>query len=198
MATFLDITLLEQFSSVFAVIFVFAVVFMIFQGTKIFGTNKNLHAIVAFCIAIFVLLSATVRNMIMLMSPWFVILFLVTLFILVGVKMLGISDNDISSAIKSDEHKYVIYFIVAFAIIILMYALSQSFGQNVGPYLGGDSSSGTSGSGSNTTSVSGDGTTNTGNFNQNLAATIFHPKVLGMIFLLLIASFTMRLLAKKD
>ena len=37
----------------------------------------------------------------------------------------------------------------------------------------------------------------TGDFQTNLGATIFHPKVLGMVVILLIASFAIRMLAGK-
>ena len=197
MATFLDITLLEQFSSIVAFLFVFTVVYMIFQGTKLFTENKGLHAIIAFCIGLFVLFSSAARNIITVMSPWFVLMFIIIMFVLVGVKMLGISDKDITSAIMKKEYNYVIYFIVAFAVIIVMYALSQSFGQTAGPYLGSSIDNNATINTGQTVQGNGTGTA-TGDFNKNMAATIFHPKVLGLIFLLMVASFTIRLLAKSD
>ncbi len=191
MATFLDITFVQQASPVFVAIFVFAVVFALLQTLKVPGEDKNLHAIIALMMAFFSVFLQPVREMILGMSPWFVLLFVFIMFMVIAVKMLGVSDHDISDAVKSESGRFIIYSIAAIGTIILAFNLSTQFGQNIGPFLEGE----------NTTSVSTTGTsgsTNTGDFNQNLAATIFHPKVLGMVLIFVIGSFTIRFLAKPN
>lgn len=191
MATFLDITFVQQASPVFVAVFVFAVVFALLQTLKVPGTDKNLHAIIALMMAFFSVFLQPVREMILGMSPWFVLLFVFIMFMVIAVKMLGVSDGDIADAVKSDSGRFIIYSIAAVGTVILAFNLSTQFGQNIGPFLGGENTTGVTVAGTT-------GSTNTGDFNQNLAATIFHPKVLGMVLIFVIGSFTIRFLAKPN
>jgi hypothetical protein len=191
MATFLDVTLVQQASPVFVAVFVFAVVFALLQTLKIPGEDKNLHAIIALMMALFSVFLKPVRDMVLGISPWFVLLFIFIMFMLIAIKMLGVDDSTIGEAVKSDSGRFIIYIVVAIGVVILAFNLSLQFGQNIGPFLGGDNATGIPAAGVG-------GSTNTGDFNQNLAATLFHPKVLGMVLVFAIGSFTIRFLAKPN
>ena len=54
MATFLDITGLQQFSTIFVFIFVWLVVYAILTYSKILGENKAIHVIIGLVIALLV------------------------------------------------------------------------------------------------------------------------------------------------
>src|SRR3989344_4908772 len=84
MATFLDITGLEHFSSLFVFLFSWALIYAVFMLTKIFGDNKVLPALVAFLVSIFVLLSPGAVSIIREISPWIAIM-LILIIIVIGV-----------------------------------------------------------------------------------------------------------------
>jgi hypothetical protein len=194
MATFLDIALLQQASPIFVAIFVWVVIYALMQMLKFPGEDKNLHAIISLMLGLFVLFLPNVRDLISVMAPWFVLLFIIILFVLIAIRMLGVSQDNISSAVTSREGRFIIYFVIAFAVIIIAFSFSTMFGQNIGPFLG----EGANDTASTTPTALGGTSTATDDFNQNMAATLFHPKILGMVLLLVIASFTIRLLARAD
>lgn len=190
MVTFLDVALVEVASPIFTMIFVWVVMFALMQIYKIPGDNKNLQAIIALMVSLFVLFTPPVTHLIQTISPWFVLMFILMLFMLIAVKMLGVGEGDIAHAVKGEEGRFILYFVIAFSLIIIAGSFGTTFGQDIGPYVDGDGNSTT------VTTNTGTGSTDTGDFNKNLQATLFHPKVLGMILLLTIASFAIRMLTK--
>jgi len=184
MATFFDITLLENFSLIFTFLLVFAIIYALLEMFKLLGDNKGIHAIVAISVALIMLISKNALQVINLAIPWFVILFVIAIFALIGYKLFN--PGDISEVLKGNRTLTI--WVVVIAAVIFIGALSQVYGQTIGPYLGGENT---------TESVSdGTGSTATGEFSQNLTATFFHPKVLGLIIIMLIAVFTVFFLAR--
>ena len=203
MATFLDLTLMDQFSSIFVVIFVFAILYAIFEWTKFLGAeNKNIRAILAFTLAVLTLFSPEVINLFMVMGPLFVIVFIFIVFLIMLLKMFGATDADFTKAIQSKD-KVVINWVVTIAILILIIAIGKSYGQDTlvltnedaervtssdDDYSSGSSIDLTEGTSSSSSSSDGD------SFDSNVAQALFHPKVLGMILTLIICTFTLMLL----
>jgi len=104
MATFLDLVLFEGFFQVlFPFLLSFAVVLGILTYTKTFQEQRSIQALIAFVVAVSTLLSPTVRSILNNMAPWFVLLFVATIFIMIGVKTLGASDDDVISTLKKKE-----------------------------------------------------------------------------------------------
>src|SRR3989344_1154605 len=184
MVTVLESGLLENFTIIFSLVFVIAIVYGVFQMGKVFGDNKGLHALIALIVGLLVIMVPDITKIIAVMIPWFTLLFIFILFLILAYKIFGASDEDVLSVLKVDH--VTIWVIIIIAIVIVIASFSNVYGQKLLESPGG-----------NDTRVASDVGTATGSFSQNVGATFFHPKVLGMIFILLVAVFTISLLAMK-
>ncbi|MBI5391030.1 hypothetical protein HZB02_06075 [Candidatus Woesearchaeota archaeon] len=192
MATFLDIALLENFSTIFSFVLVFVIAFGITEMTKLFGESKMMHALLAFCVSFLTLLSPTSLTMIRIMSPWFIVLFFFAVFLIMMYKLFGASDHDLQTVIQN--HTGVQYTILVAFILIIIIAFGFAQGQRLLE----------AGSGTTTTSETsvvgvqgqGSGSVASSDAMQNAYRTIFHPKVLGLIFMLAISIFTIIFLSQ--
>jgi hypothetical protein len=184
MATPLDLGLLDRFQVIFPFLLVIVIIYALLQFSKFLGTNKGVHALIAFVIGITVLFSSTVRDSINIMAPWFVLLFIFIVFMLMAFKIFGTTDADIMGVLK--EHNSAVWWIIAVAIVItvgsLTYVVSSSGGFNL----------------YGTPAANATGTGDAGGVGQSsFWATLFHPKVLGLVFVLLVGMFTIQRLAAK-
>ena len=213
MATFLDIGVFSYFSVVFIFLLVFTVVFALMNYIKIFGaeSKQGWNAIIALCIAAIALMSRSAINFLSFVTPWFVLLFFVIFFIMFAIRMFGLEEKDMKEIIKDST---VYWFILVFVILIVLFGLGNTLGQSALPYTtpgatptattdtgtaatdSGTASTGTD-TGTTSTAVGSPGSTATPSFQQNLYATIFNPKVLGMFFLLVIATVSVAILAQR-
>ena len=169
MATFLDISGLAHFSSFFVFLFVWLVVYALLQYTKVLGQNQGINIILGLVVGLLVLFSPIATGVIEYISPWFAVVFIFIIFATVGLKIVGATDADISAM---GPMKSIVGVIIV--IILLVGALSYV---------------------RNEVTVPGDNDTKTDY--RNSAAVIFHPNVLGSIFILLVAVFAIALLAAK-
>lgn len=196
MATFLDIGLAQHFSVIFPVLLVFVFVFAILEKTKVFGENKGLHGIIALCLSLMMLFVPGVVTIISTMAPWFVLIFLFITFLLIFLMTLGVEWTKITSYMSKDfmaPH----WILLVILLVIFIGSIGASYGDSLLPYSSENSKVTTDGNSSMPTGIVGeDGrTTDTGDFNSNVGRVIFHPKVLGMLFLLLIGSLTIKMLS---
>lgn len=176
MATLLDLTALEHFSSLFSFLFVLVIVFGVLSYSKFLGENKTIHALIALFLAIITLFSETVVEAINKMAPWFVLLFVFILFMLMAVKIFGTTDADIMGVLKDSNYQYIILWVVAIGIIIAVGSLtSVVWGGDQGLPVYNESST-------DVGSTGGDA----------FFGTLFHPKLLGVVFLLLVSLFTIQ------
>jgi len=187
MATFIDISIIKNFSVLFTFILVFVIIYGLLEVFKVFGEGRNgLNAMIAVVIAFLVSISTGVTTVIQTFTPWFTIIIIVIFFILFAVRMFGVSTADITKAFANNTS--ILTFIIIFAVVILLFSLGAGFGQQTldqGQKNGTTTSTATG----NVTS-----TTNTGSFNQNLYNTIYHPKILGLVLMMLIVVVAMLLL----
>ncbi len=185
MATILDVTILENFKVIIGMVFVIAVVFGILETIKIFGENRGLNILVAVLIGLLVLVFPDVISIIAIAVPWFTMLFLLILVMLIAYKMLGATDADISSALTAD--RTIVWVVAIVCIVIVIAAASSVFGQKL---LTGTEEAPAEGAIPGTSTATED-------FSANVGATFFHPKMLGLILIFLIAVFTMAILGGK-
>src|SRR3989338_4532680 len=89
MATFLDVTGLQYFSSIFVFLFVWITVFAVLAWVKVFGGNKFIHALVGLLLAIFVLISPVATSIVADTAPFIAVAFLFIVLISVATTMLG-------------------------------------------------------------------------------------------------------------
>lgn len=177
----LDVALLEHFVIVFPFLLIWVIVFGILSATKTFGDNKGIHAIIGLALAFLFILSKDAVAVLNFASPWFVILFIFIIFTIMAFKAFGASDTDVMGVIRNKEFRYIATWIGILSVIIMVASLSNVHGQRL-------LEEGEEG----TTVQSGEGSVASGDFEENVWNTIFHPKVLGLILILLIASFTIR------
>ncbi|MFP4403119.1 MAG: hypothetical protein ACLFPJ_02100 [Candidatus Woesearchaeota archaeon] len=187
----MNIELLQHFSPVFVFLFVFAMFFAFLQWSKLFGDVKSLHAMMALVIAFMAtVFSTTVREIIIYIIPWFVFLMIFAVFIIMVIKMFGVTDSNLHTIIKEPG---VYWSILIVCLVILLGGLSHVFGQ--------ESLEKYSGVEQNETSTyvkpgdSGSTDSGTTDFSTNVGATFYNPQVLGMLFLLLIAAIGTKMLS---
>ncbi len=187
MATPLDIGLLKNFQIVFPFLFVFAVVYGLLSYTKFLGDNKAVHSMIAVVLAIMTLFSEVVVQTINTAAPWFVLLIVFMVFLMLGFMILGVREADFLGVLRDREYQFVIWWIIALIIVIVVGSMSHTISERKGgypPY----------GPGENATLEEGeDALTQESDFWE----TLFHPKILGMFVLLLIAFFTVSKLTQK-
>lgn len=168
MATFLDIAGLAQFSSIFVFIFVWLVVYAILTYSKMLGDNKAIHVIIGLVIALLVLFSPIATGTIEYIAPWFALVFVFVIFASIALKSFGATGIESLGSLR-------IVTVIVILLVLIVGALSYVRQQITVP-------------GENGTSVDYGKTT----------TVLFHPKVLGVIFVMIIAIFTIVLMAGKQ
>lgn len=216
MATFLDLSLFGYFGSIFIFLFIFAIIWGLLSFLKIFKGvpgEKGIYGLIALAIALMVTMSKDSSHLIATMTPWFTVLMIFIFLIFLVLRMFsGEDDTIMKEAIKSPG---VYWTIIVLSIIILIGSLSSTFGQrflddeeqvavnidernelvdsNV-EYVDSDTTRTDTSTNSNEPVIS--GSTATDDFDDNVMATIIHPKVLGFIMMMFISFFTILLIAK--
>jgi len=186
MATFLQLGVLRYFSIIFPALIIFVIVFALFEKYKVLGDNRFVHTIIALALAFLVILSADLVELINVMAPWFVIIFVFVVFLLVLLKLMGASDESISSMLT--KNKGIQWILIGIGFIILIAALAHVYGERLAPATGA------------APAVEGEAveaaeapTT----FGGNVMRVLFNPLILGVIFILLVAIFTIALITRE-
>lgn len=187
----IDISALKGFDVIFVFLFVVVIIYAALQKIKLFGDNKGAHALIAFVFGILSLFSTVAVKTIITAAPWFVLLMVFLVFILIAFMSLGVKEEGILWVLKSEEYGYVRYWIFALLIIIVLGSLSQVITEEKGGFPGYGNASIENA----TTALAGgaDATAQQSDFWK----TIFHPKILGMGAIMLIALFTISRLTEK-
>lgn len=207
MVTFLDIGLLGVVSSIFMIILVFVIMYGFLSWTKPFGgQNQGLYALIAFAFAIISMMSRGFITLISTIIPWFFTLIFVGFFILFILMMFGLKQNDLVAGKTPELRTWVIIL----TVVIMLFGLGAAFGQTTleagtgtpnetslerVEYSSGESGQIYYGDDFNNDIIRTTPSPST-SFGDNVMATIFHPKVLGMIVILLVGAFAMFLLTK--
>ena len=89
MATFLDVSGLQGFSSIFVFLFVWIVVYATLLWTKILGQNNFVNILVGLLLGIFVIISPLATGIIADIAPFLAVVFVFILLISIASKMLG-------------------------------------------------------------------------------------------------------------
>lgn len=174
MASLLDIGLLQHFQVIFPFLFVTVVTFAFLKVTKFFGDNEFANVIIAIVLGFMSLLSPVIRKTITIMTPWFVLLMIFIVFILFLVQVLGGSRESIWEALGQTHNHYIIVWVIGLALVIgfgsLSAAISEERGFQALQEEGGEIST----------------TEEKAGFFQ----VLFHPKVMGLALILIIAIIT--------
>lgn len=167
MATFLDVTGLQYFSNLFAFLFVWLIVYALLAYTKALGNNQLIHALIGLIIGLFALFSPTVTGAIIFIAPWFALIFVFIMLIMVAGNMFGATDLGASPAFRSTILALMVIILVTGVLIYVRNQISVP-----------------------------DEITEKSDFSK-ITNVLFHPKFIGMVFILVVAIFTIGLLASK-
>ena len=186
MATPLDIGLLQKFDVIFPFLLVLVVVYVVITRWTYFKDNQAIAFIIAFALAVLTLFNPIVVKTINMMAPWFVLLFIFMLLVFMAYTAFGIKEKTIIDTITTGKYANDFgYWVLALVLIIGIGSLTTVISEETG-------FTGLSEEGENITVVQGEPVEASGFWE-----TLFHPKVLGLAVLLLIAMFTIQKLSQK-
>lgn len=178
----LDVAILEHFTIIFSMILVLVIVYGILKVTKTFEQSPVVQFITSFVVALMLMIVPNIAKIISYMIPWFILLFLFLIFLFIAYKLFGATDKELFEVLKSPAGKGIIYVVAIICIIIVISSIASVYGETLLK------------AGENVTEEEVT-KAETGSFKENLAATFFHPKILGLILIFLIAAFTIAFLA---
>jgi len=165
MATLIDVSFLEFFLPIFISIFVFALIYGVLVKTKVLTDSTNVNAVIAITIAFVVLLTQDVVDLINFMTPWVVIVFLMLFFLSMILMFAGKEQKEVLQYVGGPVFIYIIL------LLILFIGIGNVFQGVFSPYQQ-DPEGKTTGS--------------------EAIRTIFHPRILGAIIILVISAVAVR------
>ncbi len=168
MATVLSTNLLNFFMPIVIFIFIFSIFFAILTKIKLFSENKPLNSLIAFAVTILFIVVPEARQIIEVATPWFVIFVVAGLLLIMSFMILGIDPAFIKST--AEENAVVIGVTIGGIALIFLFSVTQVFGPSILQYPG-----------------SGD----IGVLSL-LKRTILHPKILGLLIMLIIVGEVVR------
>ena len=169
MATLLDTGLLYHFLPLVTFLLIFSVVYIILENTDWLGKNKSLKFIAGVSIALVSLFAGGVVDLINYIVPWFVFIFIFLMMLFLGLTFLGIKKEVIWDNLS-------IWTVMVIAFLLLLIGITQVYGNLFTPYAA---------------------TNATQTIGSETLKTIFHPRVLGAIFILIVASLSIRFIAPR-
>ncbi len=164
MATPLQTDVLNFLTPIFIFILVFVGGYALLNKTKIFGTNQGLQALAAFAAAMFFIMDPAGRALVIIGTPWLMFFGLLVVGVVAMLLFFGVKDKDIAEAMGGPT---MLTIIISFFVIMFLVVLSMVYG----PVLVADESP---------------------TFWGAVKRTLYHPRVLGAIFLIAVASYIVR------
>lgn len=180
-----DLSLMNILSPIIIFILIWALTYALLTKSKVLGDNQNLNAVISFAVAVLFILIPGTTKFVSIFTPWIMVLFigivlLFSLFYFIGWDFKSIQEH-LGAGV-------IVWTIIIIFLIILFVSLSNIFGEKVAPYSSADSSSTIS------STIEGAG----GSLGSEVKDTLFNPKVLGVIFLLMVAVFAIRLISESQ
>ncbi|MBU1198202.1 MAG: hypothetical protein KKF46_07460 [Nanoarchaeota archaeon] len=191
-----------HFQSIFVVLLIFLVLFGMLEFIKAFGAGKTgLHAIIAAVVALFFLVSKMAVNIVSFMVPWFMVIMIFLFFTMFFIRMFGAQEKHMFDLIK-DPNVYP--WLIIMIVLVLVVALGTNLGQGLLEQGQGiespDIQPGIDYTGETGTQLQpatpGTSSTATDSWSTNVISTLRHPKVLGLLFVFLIAGISIIFLTK--
>lgn len=205
MVTFLDIGLLQFATPIFVFLLVFLIVYAILDKLKVISEDRGVNAIIAFAVACLTLLSKQVTALLFFVSPWFVVLFIFILFVVVAFRFSGVEEKAITEYLS--KMSLVHYLIIVAVVLIIFAAIGTLFGPSLAPQAGQAAPaarpSAVEGAPSITPGVEPTEIAETpegaqATYQQEVQKVLFHPKIVGLgAFALIIALAIRALIYKK-
>lgn len=165
MATFLDVTALENFSIIFIFLLAWIGGYAMLLYTKLLGQNQFINIILSLLFGIFVILSPLATQIFKTLAPIMAVVMLLIVVVYFASSMFGKVELESLQGLK-----WTVLVIIVIGVIVGTAVIVR---ENIDvPERGEDFS--------------------------KISTVIFHPNFLGMVLILLIAVFTIGLLASKQ
>lgn len=186
MATLLDTGLLSFLTPIFIFLFIFVVIYALLAKTKLLGDKdvSALNFLAAVCVAAIAVFAGTITNVVAVVTPWIVFIIIILTLLFGMFIFFGVKNEDIWETIGG---KTVVYVLI---LLIIVIGLSQVFESQISPY---DSAS----SDQVSPTTSGTGAVQSSTVKGEIIKTLIHPRLLAAIFMLVVAAFTIKLIADK-
>lgn len=170
MATILDLKIGTFLAPLFIFILVFALLYAILTKINFFTKSKNVNAMLAFVVAVMFLFIPDLGKVLILSTPWAVLLLIITVLILLLFMSMGATGKTFESMV---EHPTIMTVFIAGVILVFLIGITQVYGpvvfyppeQQVGLW-------------------------------ADIRRSIFSAKFLGAVFVIIIASYVGRYLVK--
>jgi hypothetical protein len=169
MATLLDAGLIEIFVPLVTMIFVFLVCYAILQQSKILGGKNITDFFIALMVSILVFFSSSALELTKFMSVWLVVVLIIIIFMVIIVSFFKDHAGESESmGFPADlDIKGIVFWAL---IIVLAVGLTQVFGPILTPYAADADP------------------------NHVILRTLFHPRLIGAVILLIVISNLAKLL----
>lgn len=171
MATLLDTGLLGYVVPIFSFLLIYAVIYAILIKSKIFGENNIINSIIPLAVSVMFLLMPGAVDFVNFITPWFVVLVIVAFAIALLFLFLGAGDDTLKGWMRNPT---VYWTALIFGMIIIVAGLTHTFGNFFGQ-----------------PEVSG------GSIGSEVQFSIFNPKILATIFILIIATFAIKFISEE-
>ncbi len=125
MATFINAFMVQKFNWFVLFLFIFVIVYAILEKSNWFK-NKNLDSIIALAVAFLSLMNPNVVSLIEHLIPWFFIILLVSLFILVAMMNLGVEEKNITKAMSTWGPFHIT--LIGFIGLVILLVIAQVYG----------------------------------------------------------------------
>jgi len=180
MATPLDTSLLQKFDIIFPFLLVLVLVYVVLGRVSWFKDKQALCFIIAFALGILTVFNNVAVRTINMMAPWFVLLFIFMILVLMAYMAFGVKEETILDTVTKGKYASdFAYWILALVLIIGIGSLTTVISEEKGFNTIGNETTAAPASGEKV----------------GFWETLFHPKVLGLALLLLVAMFTIQKLA---
>ncbi len=166
----------NYFMPIFVFLFVFTLVYAFLSKTKLLGENSFVNMIIGFSVAIIFVGTPMAVNFTNTITPWMIMFFIVLFFMfLIYAFMAG------SEGFKlTEENKWLQWVVFVVILAIFIVAGVQAFGPILTPYAGAEGN-----------------VTASGQIGGAIKDVMFHPAVLGISLLFLVAAITAWVLGQK-
>jgi len=182
MVATIDIAALRQFSGVFPFLLVIVLVYAVLMLSPWFKDNKGLAGIIALILGFMTLFSSIAMKTITMMAPWFVLLIIFMVMFMIAFMLFGYNVKDITTFVTGGEFGIGIWVIAIMAVIGLGSLFSVINAET----------------GFKALTASNVSAGAPASEQYGFWQTVFHPKILGMALVLLVALLTVRFMSKTE
>ena len=171
MATLFSQEFIALLTPIFVFLFVFVVLYALLMKAKFFGDKAGFNLVIAFAVAMLVFLVPEAQIVVTSFTPWMLLLTILIIFIFMFFMFLGVKEKTLVEEVV--QGGAFGFWIVLIIIILFLVALTKGFG----PFLMANQQPG---------------------FWNSVKRVVFHPKTLGVLFVLAIAAYTARYIGSHE